>query len=223
MKITELKANSENPRIISKDAMEWLKKSISEFWDISWIVFNERTNRLIGGHQRTSIILDVLWEDPEIEIIKEYKDRKDGTKKIGMFRTSEWQWFIIRIVDWSEEKEYAANLTANNSDISWYFDSSKLWEFLEKAKSFDSYFELLLDDVEDTYIQIDTERAEKVLSQSEDRREYDPTRLKEVVLTMTDSRYIETIRMLDSMRWDDRTNSEIIFTALKNYLWNSHN
>ena len=50
--LKDLKGNDNNPRRISKQDFESLKRSIKKFGDLSGIVFNIRTQQLAGGHQR---------------------------------------------------------------------------------------------------------------------------------------------------------------------------
>lgn len=73
MQIRDLKPAGYNPRKITKSQLERLKKSLDEFGDLSGIVFNVRTQTLIGGHQRTKNF------DPAWEIIKEPHTDAVGT------------------------------------------------------------------------------------------------------------------------------------------------
>ncbi len=56
MNIMDLKPAEYNPRTISDDQLERLKKSLEEFGDLSGIVFNRQTGNLVGGHQRLKVI-----------------------------------------------------------------------------------------------------------------------------------------------------------------------
>jgi ParB-like chromosome segregation protein Spo0J len=105
-----LKADRENPRAITADALAGLGVSVEEFGDLSGIVWNERTGELVCGHQRMTALRNAgatHWE------------RKGSQAWIVHPRTGER--FPIRIVDWPPEKQRLANLTANNPEIAGEF------------------------------------------------------------------------------------------------------
>jgi len=52
--IKELKAYEHNPRKMGKDEFKLLSSSLDEFGDLSGVIFNRKTNNLVGGHQRTN-------------------------------------------------------------------------------------------------------------------------------------------------------------------------
>lgn len=148
MKLSDLKRNDLNPRSISDRSRDGLHTSMEEFGDISGIVYNRTTERLVGGHQRQGVLLDMFNEDPEIEMVKEFKKpTEDGTVGLGLLKTSGGQVFAVRIVEWNEVKEAAANVTANNTEITGYFDMDKLGSFLEIASGYEAFDGLLLDDL----------------------------------------------------------------------------
>lgn len=93
----ELKEADYNPRLIKDKNFKGLKYSLSEFGDISGIVFNSRTGNLVCGHQRVRALKE---EFGDLQI--------DGDKVVtpaGEFR--------VRIVDWDPDKERAANIAGN--------------------------------------------------------------------------------------------------------------
>ena len=100
-KLSDLKEAEYNPREIDKRALEGLKYSLEEFGDISGIVYNKRTGRLVSGHQR----------------VKALRQRYGDVNVInGVIITSAGD-FPVRVVDWEEDKEKAANLAANAETI----------------------------------------------------------------------------------------------------------
>lgn len=148
MKLSDLKRNDLNPRSISDRSRDGLHTSMEEFGDISGIVYNRTTDRLVGGHQRQGVLLDMFNEDPDIEIVKEFNNPTgDGTVGLWVLKTSWGQVFAVRIVEWDYVKEAAANVTANNTEITGYFDMEKLWDFLEIASWYEAFDNLLLDDL----------------------------------------------------------------------------
>ena len=115
MKIKELKPFELNPRKIDDEHLEMLKESMHEFGDISGIVYNVRTSRLCGGHQR-----QVNFDDSaEITITEVYiTPTRTGTVREG-YIIFEGERFTYREVDWPEEKEIAANIAANKGAGKW--------------------------------------------------------------------------------------------------------
>ena len=100
--IQDLKPAPYNPRRISDEAFQGLTTSLSEFGDISGIVWNAHTGHVIAGHQRLKALKKQygckLKCDPDTETIV----CPDGRR------------FPIRIVDWPLPKEKAANIAANS-------------------------------------------------------------------------------------------------------------
>ena len=108
--LTDLAADAANPRQISDESAEGLRKSISRFGDLSGIVWNKRTGELIAGHQRVSQIRAEYGTELAIEPINE---------AAGIFgiRVSDEQYFPVRVVDWSPAMQRAANVAANNPKL----------------------------------------------------------------------------------------------------------
>ena len=104
--VADLKLSPYNPRKITDKKLEMLKKSMQEFGDLSGIVFNVRTKRVVGGHQRIKHL------DPAWKIIKKPHIDKVGTVAIGTINAFGSDW-AYREVDWPEKKEMLANIAAN--------------------------------------------------------------------------------------------------------------
>lgn len=96
-----------NPRVISEATRQELGRTMKRFGDLGGIVYNLRTGRLIGGHQRTAnmpknlVLRYPRGEDP------------DEHGNIWAEVTHQEQTWPVRVVDWPEQKEKAANLAAN--------------------------------------------------------------------------------------------------------------
>lgn len=109
MKLQDLKPNPKNPRKISKEKLEMLKKSLDEFGDLSGIIFNEQLGYLTGGHQRGK----VLPPDAEVVIEQSYNPpSRTGTTAEG-YVLIDGERFKYRQVSWDKVKDDAANLAAN--------------------------------------------------------------------------------------------------------------
>lgn len=110
-KIADLEDADYNPRKkMSRDGLLSLKKALWEFGDLSGIVFNIRSGKLISGHQRCK----VLPRENEITITKKYDTpTRTGTMAEG-YMLIDGEKYQYREVDWPDDKEKAANLAANN-------------------------------------------------------------------------------------------------------------
>ncbi len=104
----ELMPWAENPRTISKEGLQGLKKSMKRFGDLSGIVFNSRTGRLVTGHQR---VKGLIADNPGIEVDAD----------LDAIITDEGELFPIRTVDWDEDFELAANIAANHHALQGVF------------------------------------------------------------------------------------------------------
>ena len=139
-KISDLKEAKYNPRVITKQRLENLHRSLNTYGDLSGIVFNRRTKTLISGHQR----LSGLRSDPTIKTKIKTRPVEDsfGTVAEGWV-IAKTESGIIRIpyreVDWSDKRsEKAANIAANAHGGD--FDKDKLSVILAelaKDKKFD--------------------------------------------------------------------------------------
>lgn len=125
MQVKDLKPAGYNPRKISKEKLAALKKSLEEFGDLSGIVFNIRTQTLIGGHQRAKNL------DPSWPIVKEPQTDQTGTVAAGYIETPSGR-LTYREVDWPEAKEKQANIAANKHGGE--FDEILLKDLLEEMK-----------------------------------------------------------------------------------------
>lgn len=92
MRLEELQPAEYNPRRITPEAMAGLKASIEHFGLVQPIVFNKRTGKIVGGHQRVKALLDMGVQEDD-----------------------------VLVVDFDETKEKAANITLNNPNIGGLF------------------------------------------------------------------------------------------------------
>ena len=122
MKLSDLKSAPYNPRNIIQASLDRLGDSIDRYGDLSGIVFNARTKRLVAGHQRVK------------ELIQMYGDLEWDTDT-DFFITPKGEKFRVRIVMWDEKTERMANIAANSLDAQGEFDEDKLREMLEDMES----------------------------------------------------------------------------------------
>jgi len=122
-----------NPRKITEEDLQRLRKQLKELGDLGGITFNVRTGRLVGGHQRISA-LEGSWP-----IKKEAHTDDAGTVAVGFIETPFGR-FAYREVDWDEPREKLANLAANNSAGD--FDKNKLKDLVLELDAFDLNLDL---------------------------------------------------------------------------------
>lgn len=128
--IKKLKPAPYNPRKLSEHHYNGLKNSIDKFGDISGITWNQRTGHLIAGHQRFMTLKNQFHDIYLEEVI-------EGKARI-MSKESGYIGFDVRVVDWDEITERAANITANNHAIGGEWDTELLHTLLDEARSNDA-------------------------------------------------------------------------------------
>ena len=114
--VDDLKPAPYNPRQIGDDALAGLEYSLIEFGDISGLTWNARTGNLVSGHQRLKAIKARALSKLTIKggaIHGRFAPDKGG-KDVDLS-------FPVRVVDWDEMKEKAANIAANAPTIAGTF------------------------------------------------------------------------------------------------------
>jgi len=120
MKIKDLTPNERNPRKMSTQDKMNLQKSLRKFGDLSGIIFNRTSKRLVGGHQRSS----VLPQDSTIKIeTKHDSPTAAGTVAEG-YALIDGEKFKYREVEWDKKTETEALIAANKHSGDW--DNEKL-------------------------------------------------------------------------------------------------
>ncbi len=143
MKIKDLSPNPDNPRTITDAKLQMLKAALEEFGDLGGFVYNRKTKRLVGGHQRAKL----FDATAEVVIEKKYaKATRTGTVAEG-YAVLKGERFKYREVLWDEIKEKAANIAANKGAGEW--DMPKLGEWLQALGDFGFDLNLtMFDDLE---------------------------------------------------------------------------
>jgi hypothetical protein len=95
--VSEMNPAPYNPRSISDEAMQGLRKSLDRFGMVEPIIWNRRTGNIVGGHQRFRLLTS------------------------GENAPTEMQ---VSVVDLSPTKEKALNVALNSSKIAGDFDNS---------------------------------------------------------------------------------------------------
>lgn len=115
-----------NPRVMDEKSSAALKQSMEEFNDISGITWNKGTKNIVTGHHRWQHLLDAYGiENVAFEQISD--------DKYTIVAENEDTGFILRVVDWDEAKEKAANITANSHKVEGTF-TEDLQNVLDEIK-----------------------------------------------------------------------------------------
>ena len=77
--LKDLKPNKHNPRKMSKNDAEHLKKSIEKFGQCEPIVINQN-NDIIGGHQRAKTMEKLGFETAEVYVPNELLDQQEANE-----------------------------------------------------------------------------------------------------------------------------------------------
>jgi len=115
LKVRDLNPNPKNPRKMNSSKKEKLKKALDKFGDLSGIVYNAKTKRLVSGHQRSSL----LPPDAKISIEKKFENpTQNGTVSQGFIEYN-GEKYSYREVFWDEKTETEALLAANKHSGEW--------------------------------------------------------------------------------------------------------
>ena len=144
--LADLRPHPNNPRSITAAAAKGLRASLREFGDLSGVVVNMQTGRLVCGHQRRDALLTLAaagieWEPTQHET-------QHGAEQWGWLETPSGERWRVRAVWWDEGREALANLAANNRAIEGDFTSA-VADLAREAKAADEFLfeELLLADL----------------------------------------------------------------------------
>lgn len=176
MQLNDLKPHDRNPRQMSKDKLRALKKSLYEFGDLSGIVFNRLSGKIISGHQRVS----VLPPNSAIKIETKYESKtRSGTIAEGVV-VIDGERFKYREVEWSEAIEYAAMIAANKHSGEWLEDELNALMLDLAAENFDMELTgfddfLAQDHIELSEIEVKQESDEAYVRNTEKTFEQIPT------------------------------------------------
>lgn len=122
MQIKDLRPNKRNPRKISEKKKRALQASVEKFGDLGCLIFNRKSNQMVGGHQRAS----VLPANASIKVENKYDSpTRCGTVAEG-YVLVDGERFRYREVEWDEQTEAEALLAANKHQGEWDSDLLKL-------------------------------------------------------------------------------------------------
>jgi hypothetical protein len=148
-----------NPRTFGKENRKALKKSLSEFNDISGITINESTGNIVAGNHR--------WEELEskhgkLTLQNIYEDRY-----LIMDAKNTYTGFMARVVNWSLNKEKQANIIANSHHVEGEWSSDLQTVLKEIALETDAD---LMDELKLTDMVIDMSVSDADLDLADDKK-----------------------------------------------------
>ena len=140
MNMDSLRPAPYNPRSISGEALAGLQKSLHLFGDISGLVWNQRTGHLVAGHQRLRALVEEHGAALTLEGVQ-----VDGQEQPAAVMLPTGEFFPVRVVDWDEPTERAANIAANATTIQGEF-TPELGPLLEELRdTFPAFDDLMFD------------------------------------------------------------------------------
>lgn len=126
--LDDLRPAPYNPRQMTPSARQALQQSLSEFGDIAGITFNTRTGRLVTGHQRLEALRVAYGSDLQLSTDGNSPDTALLTSPAGDV-------YKVRLVDWDDATEKAANVAANSPYLSANFDDEQLHSLLMELET----------------------------------------------------------------------------------------
>ena len=167
IKLIDLELAEYNPRQISDNNLDKLRKSIHSFGFVDPIIINLKNNRIIGGHQRYK----VLMED------------YDNNKELNIYKLGDIGWAFPDedITINSEEDEKALNISLNQNNLMGEWDNEKLKDIFKDLNDVDFDLELTgFDDFEiDFFLDDDYETFNYQHLLDEDEEEDNSQEVKE--------------------------------------------
>lgn len=141
LKAAELKAAEYNPRkdLQPEDAeYQKLRRSIEQFGYVEPIIWNERTGRVVGGHQRLKVLLEKGQEDIEAVVVD--LDEKDEKILNVLLNKVKGRWDIGRLTDLLAELNEAGAMEPTGFED---------WELQSLLMQYDHIKDLMEEDFSD--------------------------------------------------------------------------
>ena len=115
VKVNELKFAPYNPRKMSKEELEKLKRSITEFGYVEPIVVNKRTMHVVGGNQRLKVLKELGIESVDVVFV-DLPLEKEKALNLALNRI-QGEWDLERLKEILEElDDQMLSLTGFNDD-----------------------------------------------------------------------------------------------------------
>lgn len=125
IKLTQIEPADYNPRTITEEARKKLRNSIETFGLVEPIIINTKNNRIVSGHQRYDILLDMLMESDNLAEREFDYLVKDDYGYIFDFNQLQIK---------NEDYEKALNIVLNNTNLMGDYDYEKLGTLLNELE-----------------------------------------------------------------------------------------
>ena len=125
IKLTQIEPADYNPRTITEEARKKLRNSIETFGLVEPIIINTKNNRIVSGHQRYDILLDMLMESDNLAEREFDYLVKDDYGYIFDFNQLQIK---------NEDYEKALNIILNNTNLMGDYDYQKLGDLLNELE-----------------------------------------------------------------------------------------
>ena len=125
IKLTQIEPADYNPRTITEEARKKLRNSIETFGLVEPIIINTKNNRIVSGHQRYDILLDMLMESDNLAEREFDYLVKDDYGYIFDFNQLQIK---------NEDYEKALNIVLNNTNLMGDYNYQKLGTLLEELE-----------------------------------------------------------------------------------------
>jgi len=109
VKLKDLNFCPYNPRKISENELNKLKKSLTEFGCVSPLLVNQKTGWIVGGNQRLRALKELYSEDYEVEVVQvNIDDKQEKALNLALNKISgEWDYENLgSILDSLKELNY---------------------------------------------------------------------------------------------------------------------
>lgn len=106
MKLDDITPANYNPRIeLNENDPEYdkIKNSIEQFGYVDPIIYNKRTNTIVGGHQRYTVLRDLGYEEVDVSVVD--MDEQDEMALNVALNKVEGEWDKDKLKDVIEQLE----------------------------------------------------------------------------------------------------------------------
>jgi len=125
IKLIDIEPADYNPRTITEEAKKKLRNSIETFGLVEPIIINTKNNRIVSGHQRYQILIDMLMEEDNLAEREFDYLVKDDYGYIFDFNQLQIK---------NEDYEKALNIVLNNTNLMGDYDYQKLGDLLNELE-----------------------------------------------------------------------------------------
>jgi len=98
MQLVDIDPADYNPRAIDEDGLRALGTSVKEFGLVEPLVWNEKTGRLVGGHQRLKVLLEQGYEETEVVVV-DLDENREKALNLQLNNPHAQGWFTDDVYD----------------------------------------------------------------------------------------------------------------------------